>query len=198
MELSDKLGLRYGKVKLVPHSPEWKQHFQLEHKLLKKAIGHYVVEIRHIGSTAIPTIYAKPIIDIMAGLRQVEDVKHCIEPLKQIGYTYMGEQEIPGWHFFTKGNKSVKTHHLHVVEWKSEYWVTHILFQEYLCRHPEVAYAYEKLKLDLEQKYPDDRESYTRDKSDFIHAMTEMAQRARYHANEPEEPPLPPASIPPA
>ena len=191
------LGLRYGTVKLVPHSPEWKKHFEIEKVLLAEAIGRYIVEIRHIGSTAVPGIHAKPIIDIMVGLEHLQDIEHCIPPLEEIGYIYMGEQDIPGWHFFIKGRGEVKTHHLHVVEWDSEYWITHLLFQEYLVRHPEVAHAYEQLKLALEDKYPDDRTAYTRDKSDFIHAMTEMAQRARHHAKEPDEPPLPPASMPP-
>lgn len=198
MEETAVLGLRYGVVKLAPHSPEWRNLFDIEHQILQGLIGPYVIEIRHIGSTAIPSIYAKPILDIMAGLRKLADVEHCIAPLETAGYKYMGEQAIPGWHFFIKGSGEVKTHHLHVVEWNSDYWITHLLFQEYLCRHPEAAYAYEQLKRDLEKKYPDDRDSYTRDKTDFIHAITEMAQRAKHHAQEPKEPPLPPASIPPA
>ena len=192
------LGLKYGTVQLVPHTEQWKEFFKLEQEHLQHAIGNYIVAIHHIGSTAIPAIYAKPILDIMAGLHNLHDIEHCIPPLESLNYHYQGEQEIPGWHFFMKGHNNLKTHHLHVVEWGSDYWVTHILFQEYLCRHPEIAYAYERLKLDLQKKYPYDRQSYTRDKSDFIHAVTEMAQRARYHAKEPEEPPLPPASIPPA
>lgn len=198
MEESNVLGLRYGAVKLAPHSPKWQPLFDIEKRLLQALIGSYVMEIRHIGSTAIPSIYAKPILDIMAGLHKLEDIAHCIAPLESAGYQYMGEQAIPGWHFFIKGVGEIKTHHLHVVKWNSDYWITHILFQEYLCRHPEAAYAYEQLKRDLEKKYPDDRESYTRDKTDFINAITEMAQRARHHAKESEEPPLPPASMPPA
>jgi GrpB-like predicted nucleotidyltransferase (UPF0157 family) len=174
------LGVADGKVRLVPPTSVWQTYFDLESKRLYAALGEYVKEIRHIGSTAIPGIYAKPIIDIMAGLAQIEDFVQCEAPLVALGYIYQGEQAIPGWHFFKKKNGDLTTHHLHVVEWNSPYWVDRILFQEYLARHPEVAEAYERLKLELEKKYAENRESYTRDKTDFIAKVTEMAHRAHY------------------
>jgi GrpB-like predicted nucleotidyltransferase (UPF0157 family) len=86
MEETAVLGLRYGVVKLAPHSPEWQNLFDIEHQILQGLIGPYVIEIRHIGSTAIPSIYAKPILDIMAGLRKLADIEHCIAPLETAGY----------------------------------------------------------------------------------------------------------------
>lgn len=169
------LGVAYGKVKLAPPSPNWQTYFQSEAHILYQAIKSYVMEIRHIGSTAIPGIWAKPIIDIMAGLENLADIQFCVPLLKSVGYNYMGEQPIPGWHFFIKGHGEIKTHHLHVVEWESDYWVSHLLFMNYLCQHQEVAAAYEELKLELAKKYPNDRESYTRDKGYFIKAILEMA-----------------------
>ena len=143
------------------------------------ATSCYVKEIRHIGSTAIPGIYAKPIIDIMAGLETLETLNPCRNILITLGYTYEGEQFIPGWHFFKKSIGEFTTHHLHVVEWGSQYWHDHILFHDYLCRHRELAEAYEKLKLELSAKYANDRKSYTRDKTDFIVKVTEMARMVR-------------------
>lgn len=176
------LGLREGKVQLVPHNSLWRTYFDLESQRLYAALGSYVKEIRHIGSTAIPGIYAKPILDIMVGLVAIADVRHCEKLLTTLGYIYEGEQAISGWHFFKKKAGDLTTHHLHIVEWGGSYWVDHVLFQEYLFRHPEVAEAYENLKLVLEKKHADNREAYTRDKTDFINKVTEMAYRVQqYH-----------------
>lgn len=175
------LGVRDGKVHLVPYTDIWKNYFNIEHWRLTQSIGHYVKEIRHIGSTAIPGIYAKPIIDIMAGLIHMEDLEPCIPRLIELGYTYEGEQNIPDWHFFKRNMGDFTTHHLHMVKWGSEYWYDHILFQEYLCRHREIAEAYEKLKFELRNRYAEDRKAYTRDKTDFILKVTEMARRAQQY-----------------
>ncbi|MBN1872856.1 MAG: GrpB family protein [Anaerolineae bacterium] len=176
------LGVLEGKVQLVPHNPLWQTYFDLESHRLYAALGAYVKEIRHIGSTAIPGIYAKPILDVMVGLVNIADVRHCEALLVALGYTYEGEQAISGWHFFKKKAGNLTTHHLHVVEWNGSYWLDHVLFQEYLFRHPEVAEAYESLKLALEKKHADNREAYTRDKTDFINKVTEMAYRVQqYH-----------------
>lgn len=175
------LGVLEGKVRLVPYTPAWKALFAMEHRRLIDAIGGYVKEIRHIGSTAVPGIHAKPIIDIMAGLHHIEDLAQCTSALIALGYTYEGEQNIPGWYFFKKNEGDLTTHHLHAVTWGSQYWYDRIFFQEYLCRHHEIAGAYEQLKLELRNKYANDRKSYTRDKTDFILKVTEMARRAQQY-----------------
>jgi len=179
------LGAVDGKVQLVPHHPLWKTYFDAERRSLYAALAPYIKEIRHIGSTAIPGICAKPILDIMVGLVNIADVRDCEAPLAALDYIYKGEQDISGWHFFKKKIGGLTTHHLHVVQWNSAYWVEHILFQEYLFRHPEVAEAYERLKLALAEKYIDDREAYTRDKTDFINKVTEMARRVQQYQPAP-------------
>lgn len=192
MESTQELGVIEGQVRLVPHSPRWERWFQVEKQVLKQAMASYVKEIRHIGSTAVPGIHAKPIIDIMAGLKEVDAYARVINLLHPLGYRYRGEQEIPGWHFFTKSQKDeIITHHLHVVQWGSRYWYDHLLFLWYLRRHQEVAELYEQLKLELAAKYPDDREAYTRDKTDFIRKVTEMAWKAQRHLANKGETPLP-------
>jgi len=175
------LGVAEGKVQLVPYNPLWQTYFDAESHHLYAALGPYIKEIRHIGSTAIPGIYAKPILDIMVGLKDIADIRHCEAPLAALGYIYEGEQEIAGWHFFRKKTGDMTTHHLHVVQWNGTYWRDHILFHGYLFQHPEVAEAYERLKLTLAKKYADDRETYTQDKTDFINKITEMARRAPQH-----------------
>lgn len=179
------LGLPHGIVKLVPYTPKWKEYYEIEAAKLRAAVGEYVVEIRHMGSTAIPGIRAKPIIDILMGLADLNDIVYCREPLLALNYQpYEGGVDLPDWYMFTKVQYGRKTHHLHVVEWNSDFWITRILFQKYLCRHPEVAAAYEELKVQLAIKYADDRDSYTQGKSDFIQAVMEMAIRAERQAKE--------------
>ncbi len=183
------LGLPQGTVKLVPYTSSWQTYFKKEAERLREAIGDRIADVRHIGSTAIPGICAKPIIDIMVGLNRLEDLEDLLEPLAALGYLYKGEQTIPGWHFFVKGDAERKTHHLHVVASQSNFWTTRLLFQEYLCQHPEVAEAYESLKQQLARQYPNDRASYTQGKADFIQAVIEMALRARRHAHD-DAPPV--------
>jgi GrpB-like predicted nucleotidyltransferase (UPF0157 family) len=179
------LGVIEGKVRLVPHNPLWPVYFDDESRRLYTALGPYIKEIRHIGSTAIAGIYAKPILDIMVGLVSIADVRYCEAPLAALDYIYEGEQAISGWHFFRKKTGDLTTHHLHLVEWNGSYWLDHVLFQEYLFRHPEVAEAYERLKLELEKRHADDREAYTRDKTDFINKVTEMARRVQQYRLSP-------------
>ena len=180
------LGVAEGKVQLVPHNPLWLVYFDEESRRLYATLGAYIREVRHIGSTAIPGIYAKPILDIMVGLVSIDNVHSCEPLLAELGYRYEGEQAISGWHFFRKKTGDLTTHHLHLVEWNGAYWLDHILFQEYLLRHPEVAEAYERLKLTLGKRHADDREAYTRDKTDFINKVTEMAHRVRQHWPSPD------------
>ncbi len=170
------LGLPDGTVKLVPHSPQWRDYFESEKARLQESLGEYVVDIQHIGSTAIPTIRAKPIIDMMAGLRRMELWQACVSPLEAMGYEpYVGPVDLPDWHLFIKNQNGRKTHHVHLVPWNGDFWTSRLLFREYLLRHTEVAEKYEELKLQLAERYPNNRAAYTRDKGDFVRAITELA-----------------------
>ena len=95
------IGLPRGTVKLVPYSSEWESLFAEEERLLRSSIGAYVVDIQHVGSTAIPGLEAKPIIDIAVALRRLEDVEKCVELMERLGYEY--DEEHPDRHFFVKG-----------------------------------------------------------------------------------------------
>jgi len=176
-EVAMKLGLPSSQVELVPYTPQWDRLFREEAARLKSVLGSYVVDIQHIGSTAIPGIMAKPILDIAVALKHISDVEKCIAPLEALGYEYKGEQaEIKGWHFFTKGKGDVKTHHLHMVEHSSDFWVTRLLFRDYLRERRDLAEAYVRLKQDLAQQFHDARKAYTDGKADFIQLVVDSAQ----------------------
>jgi GrpB-like predicted nucleotidyltransferase (UPF0157 family) len=133
-----------------------------------------VLAIEHVGSTAICGLSAKPIIDIAVAVREIAYASKCVTLLEQIGYEYRGEQGITGRHFFAKGDP--RTHHLHMVELSSDFWVGHLLFRNYLRQHRETAEEYERLKRDLAQKHKENREAYTEGKVPFIEGVVKAAR----------------------
>lgn len=143
-------------------------------------IRNKVVAIEHIGSTAVPGLGAKPVIDIMVGLRKISDARDCIGPLRRIGYEYVPEleAEIPERRYFHKGPSNVpkKHYHLHMVEIHSEFWNVHILFRDYLRTHSDAAQEYYKLKTELAAKHRLNREAYTEAKTSFIRSTIAKAR----------------------
>ncbi len=169
------IGLQRGIVKLVPYSSEWKRLFAEEERVLRASIGAYVMDIQHVGSTAIPGLEAKPIIDIAVAVRRLEDVEKCIEPLERLGYEYKGDEGHPGRFFFAKGGPSRRTHYVHVVEWNSDSWKNLLLFRDYLRQHKEAAEEYAKLKRELARKSQGNRAFYTPGKAEFIESVLSRA-----------------------
>lgn len=171
------IGLESGKVMLAPYSEEWKKLYVNEKKLLKEAIGDLIIDIQHVGSTSIPGLIAKPIIDIAVGVNTLEIGEKCIIPLEQIGYEYKHDAGIPGRHFFVKGSKDCRTFYLHLEQINSQIWKNHIYFRDFLEMHYELAVEYASLKAILADKYKNDRETYTLEKSAFIQNVLEKAEK---------------------
>ena len=169
------LGLKRGIVRVVPYNPDWLKCFQAERDLLRSALGAKVLEIRHIGSTAIPGMPAKPIIDILVAVRNLVDVSDFVNALVRLGYEDKGDGGIVGRRYFVKGTEARRTHHLNFYEMNSSGWATHILFCEYLKSHNDVAKEYADLKLTLAKNFPTDRASYTNGKEQFVTAVVERA-----------------------
>jgi GrpB-like predicted nucleotidyltransferase (UPF0157 family) len=167
------LGLPKGTVKLLPHDELWHQLFAEERTQLCNAVGEHIVAIEHIGSTSICGLSAKPIIDIAVAVRKLADGEKCIAPIEDVGYKYRGELGIPGRLYFVKGKP--RTHHVHMVELDSDFWRSHLLFRDYLRQHPQAAKEYENLKMELAQKYKDNREAYTEGKAVFIENILVLA-----------------------
>ena len=160
------IGLAKGTVQLQPYDPAWAELYRAEEAWLRSAIGAYVLAIEHVGSTSIPGIPAKPIIDIGVGVANFEEAAICIEPLQRLGYQYRGEFGIPRRRYFVKGEP--RTHHLHMNEVHGPDWQQQIGFRDYLRTHDAVAQAYAERKLRLAQQFPSDRLAYTEQKSGFI------------------------------
>jgi len=171
------IGLKRGSVKLVPHHKGWSRVFKLERKRLINKLGKAVVDIQHVGSTAISGIHAKPIIDMSAGVRRLSDAQKLVRPLSRMGYRFyrkFGQQIL-----FAKGPDAKRTHYLHVMRYNGAKWKSDMLFREYLLTHPRRAMAYAKLKKKLAKRFPDDRQLYSDGKDSFIKATLVVAGKNR-------------------
>jgi len=165
------IGLQRGTVKLVPYSSEWKSLFAEEERVLRASIGTCVMDIQHVGSTAIPGLEAKPIIDIAVAVRRLEDIEKCIKPLEYLGYEYKADKERPQRLLRAKGDPSSRTHYVHIVEWNSDSWKNLLCFRDYLRQHKEVASEYARLKRELARESQGNRDSYTPGKAEFIESV---------------------------
>ncbi|MGH2403022.1 MAG: GrpB family protein [bacterium] len=177
MEASGKrpaIGLKRGTVELLPYGAEWRRLFEEEKTRLQNAIGQYVLDIQHIGSTAVPGMIAKPIIDIGIAVMDFEEARVCIARIEHLGYEYRGEQRIPRRHYFVKGEP--RTHHIHMNEIGSRAWKNDLLFRDYLIHHPEVAGEYAGLKQELARRFPTHREAYLDRKASFIDRVLRTAR----------------------
>jgi GrpB-like predicted nucleotidyltransferase (UPF0157 family) len=168
----------YREVVVVDYDAAWPARFEDEKTRIAAALRDLsdgIVAIEHVGSTAVNGLAAKPIIDIMLGVRDLSIGERCIHPLEAIGYDYRGEAGIPGRLFFRKGQP--RSHHLHMVRHGSEFWERHILFRELLRRRPDLAAEYGALKKKLAIKYRTQRLEYTDAKTPFIEqALAEIGK----------------------
>jgi GrpB-like predicted nucleotidyltransferase (UPF0157 family)/predicted RNA-binding protein associated with RNAse of E/G family len=167
-------------VTIADYDPRWPLIYAKERSRILGAVGKTIVAIEHIGSTAVPGLGAKPIIDIIVALPRLSDAQNCIEPLKGIGYEYVPEYEalIPERRYFRKGPESIpdKHFHLHMVERNGDFWKRHLMFRDYLRSHPDMAQQYSRLKKELAEKHASNREAYTEAKTSFIESVIVQAQ----------------------
>lgn len=168
-------------VIITEYNPQWPAQYEEEKARILGLIGHKVVTIEHVGSTAVPGLGAKPIIDITVAVHRLADAEECIEPLISIGYEYVpsDRDSFPERRFFHKGSPGAWTHHIHMVELTSDFWERHRLFRDFLRSHPEVAGQYYQLKKELAAKYGEDREGYTEAKTPFIEPVVARARVER-------------------
>lgn len=163
-------------VKLVPYDESWPIRFEQERAVLHGLIQRWVVgTIEHVGSTVVPGLAAKPVIDIMAGVDSLAASREAIPVLRQIEYCYF-PYRADAMHWFCKPSPSFRTHHLHLVPFGSRLWVERLAFRDYLRLHADVAAEYAELKLRLAEQYRLDREAYTVAKGPFIERIVKLAR----------------------
>ena len=177
VDLPASLGLESKTVRLVPYDPAWPRLFTAERQRLDAILKRdgVVLTIEHTGSTSIPGLAAKPILDILAGAPDPTTLARAIDTLQRADYIYRGEQGIPGRHFFRRGNP--RQYHVHLALTDSDFWRDHLLFRNYLRANSEAAAEYAALKHKLAARYPFDRESYIEGKTEFVQRILRAASQ---------------------
>lgn len=155
-------------IRIVPYDPAWPDRFEQERAALAAAIGPWITGgIHHVGSTAVPGLDAKPIIDVLVGVEDLETSRACFEPLAKLRYLYA--PYLPNeMHWFCKPHPSRRTHHLHLVPKDSPRFRDELVFRDQLRADSEAAREYADLKYRLADRFELDREAYTDAKADFI------------------------------
>jgi GrpB-like predicted nucleotidyltransferase (UPF0157 family) len=168
-------------IYLVAYDDAWPERFAEESRAIFGVLGGHALAVEHIGSTAIPRIAAKPVIDIMVLIESIAAAPALFEPLERLDYHYYpyAEDVTPERRWFCKPGPAHRTHHLHLVQACSPFHRDHLLFRDYLRAHPDEAARYEALKRDLAARFPEDREAYTDAKGPFVRAVLEKAREAR-------------------
>jgi len=169
------LGLQRGIVRLEPHNPEWRQLFDLEKSALQKVLGDKFIAAEHVGSTAIPDLKAKPILDLMLAIPNLDDWEWLKEPLTKLGYEFRRDFRTEQGHvLFVKGPEENRTHYLKITELNSDFWTEHILFRDYLVNNPQYREEYQKLKENLFDTHGGNRELYTKGKEEFVRKVLKL------------------------
>lgn len=171
-------------VKVVPYNQQWIELFQEEETELRAAFGKNLHALHHIGSTAIPGMPAKPVIDIMPVVQNIEGVANAESALGRIGYEPRGEYGISGRRYFVKEVEGRRTHHVHAFGINHPAITRHVAFRDYLITHPAEARRYAELKMRLAEQYRDERQRYVEGKSTLIAELERkaLAWKERAHA----------------
>jgi GrpB-like predicted nucleotidyltransferase (UPF0157 family) len=162
-------------VEIDPYNPAWPAAFLAERELLAPILERWLAgPSEHVGSTAVPGLAAKPIIDIMAAVHDLESSRPVLAELHKIGYCY-APYKAGVMHWLCKPSPNSRTHHLHLVPFKSELWTERLAFRNLLATNPSLARDYVALKFRLAAAHRHDRERYTEGKGPFIESALRAA-----------------------
>jgi GrpB-like predicted nucleotidyltransferase (UPF0157 family) len=175
----DALGLPRGIVKLVPHDSRWAVLFRRERDLLAVRLNGMVSHIEHVGSTAVPGLDAKRILDIVVALHDGTALEAAQPKLEELGYLRRPNGDLKGRAFYAKGSEHRRTHHLSVTHLGSETWNEQTLFRDHLRANKDTMERYQDLKRSLAERHPTDRPLYTSLKDEFIKAVLEEANQTK-------------------
>lgn len=160
-------------IVLAPHDPRWLTDAADECRHIAHACEPWVIRVEHIGSTSVPGLIAKPVLDLMPLVKTFEDGFECVEPMRAMGYWYAGDFGIPGRHLFIKG--SPRTHHAHMLVEGSKEARRHLAVRDVLRADPEAVARYAVLKNELAPRFGDDREGYAEAKAAFMRELFDRA-----------------------
>jgi GrpB-like predicted nucleotidyltransferase (UPF0157 family) len=159
-----------GSVTIIPYDPEWPGRFEAESRLLQRVLAPWLKDgIHHVGSTAIPGIAAKPVIDMIAGVRDFEEARAAVEPLREEAYVHTPHRPGIAHHFSKPSPRLPETRYgLHLTEPGSDLWRERLAFRDALRNDPALAAEYQALKLRLKRECGFDLGAYTAGKREFV------------------------------
>lgn len=166
---------------IAPYDPTWPAEFAAEEARILQACRGSPIRLEHVGSTAVPGLDAKPIIDILAGCPPRANRAEYVAALRQIGYDHKGAFGIPGRNYFRRG--SPRSHHVHMVSWSSAFWRRQLAFRDALRADAELRRQYAALKRDLARMFADDVERYAGAKGPFIASVLREVQHELGESN---------------
>lgn len=162
-------------VIVTEYSKDWPRKFAHEAKKMKDILGDELIEIHHIGSTSVPGLQAKPIIDMMPVVKDIAKIDKYSKEIIENGYESLGELGIQGRRYFRKGGEN-RTHQMHIYQWDHTKEIErHLAVRDYLISHKETAIDYGELKVNLALQFPRDIEGYSNGKNDFVQHLERMA-----------------------
>lgn len=169
-------------IVLTEYNPAWPGLFAQEEALMRRVLPQAIVtRVEHFGSTSIPGMVAKPVIDIMLGVYSLEEAKQKAVPiLESLGYSYWRDDPRKDHLFLVKGlpPNGPRSHHIHIVEPSNSDW-DRLLFRDFLRAHPDEAVRYTELKRDLAERHKQDRDAYTDAKAEYISGVMQLARQER-------------------
>ena len=167
--MNGSLGLAPEDVRVEPHSDEWGEAYETERVRLAGALGDLVVDIQHVGSTAVPGLAAKPIVDIAIAIPEASFAQRVSQVLTTLGYEFAVDAgNEGGLIFFRESNPPLRTHHVHIVEHRDPQWRNYLKFRDLLRADSDLRSKYARLKDRLVRDYANDRPGYTNAKTEFI------------------------------
>ena len=149
--------------------------FKNREKILWEILKDYAIDIQHVGSTAIPGLSAKPILDIAVAVKDRETLEYLLPIMAEHDYDMLNNLDICGEILARKGAPECRTHYIHMEVLNSEYWNNHILFRDYLLKYPQYIKEYDELKQNIVVNFKDERKKYTAEKNDFIQRILKLA-----------------------
>jgi GrpB-like predicted nucleotidyltransferase (UPF0157 family) len=162
-------------IRVVPYDTSWVLLYEKEAEELTRVFGDQLADIYHIGSTSVPGLAAKPVIDIMPLVHDIEAVDAFDEAMAALSYVAKGEGGITGRRFFIKPTETERTHHVHIFQVNSSDVLRHLAFRNYLIAHPAEAEIYAKMKIELARQFPEDIYGYMDGKDAWIKATEQKA-----------------------
>ncbi len=162
-------------IRIVDYDTTWPTGAQAELRRLQAVLGHIAIRLEHVGSTSVPGLAAKPVLDLQLSVAAIDPRAAYVEPLERMGYLFVADPASPDYHFFGKPPQRPRSHHLHVCESGSAHEHRHLAVRDFLRTHDGEATRYQTLKREVAARHPEDRLAYIDGKDAYLAGLHDRA-----------------------